>query len=90
MDDNEESPDKARMKPESVPGLVEFTSSELLSELMSRFDSSVFVGTSMRTETQSLYHRRYWGNHMECAGLCTYMQDTVLTEFKGECEDAQE
>lgn len=81
---------EANRPPESIPDLADYTSHELLDELMSRFDSSVFIGQQPRTDKLSMYHRRWWGNHMECHGLCGYMQGAILANFNEECEEAEE
>lgn len=90
-DDNEENgPGDSHGEPHSMPELVNFTTSQLLDELLSRFESSVFAGVHSRTDSLDFYHRRWWGGNMQCLGLCEYMKDTILTSFKGGCEDAKE
>ena len=84
------SQEKINQKPEPNPDLEEYPTKELLDEILSRFDSAIFCGTSERDSSRSLYHRRWFGNLMECVGLATYMQTTVLDDFTSDCEDACE
>lgn len=77
-------------RPESIPELVDYTSTQLLDELLSRFDAGVFCGVLTRSASSKVYHRRYCGNSLTCSSLADYMRIVTMNDFIGECEEAEE
>lgn len=69
---------------DSDPGpLTFFTTDDLLDEIVSRYDSCVFVGTANRTSEMddgSVYWR---GDAIACAGLCSYATSILFQEMNG-------
>jgi hypothetical protein len=77
-------------EPESNPDLVDYTSTQLLDELLSRFDHAVFCGKSNRAESLDAFHRRFCGSSLVCSSLASHMQSVTMGVFNDECEEAQE
>lgn len=56
-----------------------YTDAELLSELLSRYDFSVFAARKQVTAGDSFIMRRYSGDKMVCRGLCSVI-DTLIAD----------
>jgi len=54
---------------------------ELMDEVASRFDHSLFIGLAKRTDATSGTYRRWQGNHHVLAGLAADVQAMVLSEL---------
>lgn len=77
-------------RPQSNPDLADYTSTQLLDEIMSRFDASIFCGKSCRGKSVDVFHRRFWGDSLVCSSLAGHMQSVTLDHFSETYEEAEE
>jgi hypothetical protein len=65
------------------PDLDIVSDDELISALMSRYDSAVFAGVKdrYRPTGEDEYSLASSGEHLRLLGLCTYLQTEVYKEF---------
>lgn len=57
---------------------------DLIGELVSRFDHVVFSGVKVldTARTNSLNVRKFYGNHIVCAGLCTQLTGLINEDYE--------
>ena len=78
----------AMKKPESIEELNLFSTEDLLSELFSRYDNAVFIGSVPHTMEHDELNRRWYGDAIKCIGLASYMQKFICDYFEdGEIDD---
>lgn len=60
---------------------IEFVSTDdLITELMHRYDHTVFAAIAISTEREYKTLRRFYGNAATCNGLCSELQFLINTD----------
>ena len=55
---------------------------ELLTELMSRHDTVIFMGVRLQTKEEITTYRRWKGNPYTCVGLCGSVVKNILKDYE--------
>ena len=61
------------------------STNELIGELLSRYDNSIFCGVKKSVkEDEDYYDRHYLGDNEACIGLCDIVKSKILIDFEEE------